>query len=214
MKRETWLKKILPGKQDEYMRRCANARAEVKQAWTALGYSNYSVWTVPGYAFGYREVDEAVTPLAADIETAQRWDESMKDVCTFIALPGTMRMMYHDIGVVRADKSLIRHRVFGTILKPGCAEEYFARHKALVDARDGSPRLGPESNFTIWCADEKYIFGYCELVKSFDHDMTEEEKAATIAWETRQLGIMDWLTDDVDWISGEKHPHIACAFQL
>ena len=39
--------------------------------------------------------------------------------------------------------------------------------------------------------------------------MTEEEKASTIAWETRQLEIMDWLTDDVDWITGEKHDAIA-----
>ena len=48
-----------------------------------------------------------------------------------------------------------------------------------------------------------------ELVKAFDHEMTEEEKESTIAWETRQLEIMDWLTDDVDWITGQKHPHIA-----
>ena len=66
---------------------------------------------------------------------------------------------------------------------------------------------GPESNFTIWYANG-YIFGYCELVKSFDHEKTEEEKAADIAWETRGLEIMDWLTDDVDWITGEKHGKI------
>ena len=38
---------------------------------------------------------------------------------------------------------------------------------------------------------------------------TEEEKQASIAWETKQLEIMDWLTDDTDWITGEKHDHIA-----
>ena len=38
--------------------------------------------------------------------------------------------------------------------------------------------------------------------------MTMEERASTIAWETRQLEIMDWLTDDVDWITGEKHEAI------
>ena len=42
----------------------------------------------------------------------------------------------------------------------------------------------------------------------FCPEMTEEEKASTIAWETRQLEIMDWLTDDVDWITGEKHEAI------
>ena len=50
-----------------------------------------------------------------------------------------------------------------------------------------------------------FIENYCELVKSFDHEMTEEEKASTIQWETRQLEIMDWFTDDVDWITGESH---------
>ena len=66
---------------------------------------------------------------------------------------------------------------------------------------------GPDSNFSIWYG-AGYIFGYCEKVKSFDREMTEEEKASTIAWETRQLEIMDWLTDDVDWITGEKHESI------
>ena len=42
--------------------------------------------------------------------------------------------------------------------------------------------------------------------------MTEEETAQTIAWETRQLEIMDWYTDDVDWITGEKHEKIQNLF--
>lgn len=36
-------------------------------------------------------------------------------------------------------------------------------------------------------------------------DETPEEHAATIAWETRRLGIMDWITNDVDWMTGEHH---------
>ena len=40
--------------------------------------------------------------------------------------------------------------------------------------------------------------------------MTEEEKQATIQWETKMLEIMSWLTDDVDWITGEHHAHIQC----
>ena len=64
---------------------------------------------------------------------------------------------------------------------------------------------GPESNFTIWYGDG-HIFGYCELVRAYDAmEPTPEQKAATVAWETRQLEIMDWLTDDVDWLTGEKH---------
>ena len=98
-----------------------------------------------------------------------------------------MRLMYHDYGIVREDKSLIRHRVFATHLKPGCADEYKARHDALVAARGDKVSEGPESNFTIWCADSEYNFGYCELVKSFDHPMTEEEKQSTIDRKSTRL---------------------------
>ena len=42
-------------------------------------------------------------------------------------------------------------------------------------------------------------------MKAFDREMTDEEREATVAWEKKQLEIMDWLTDDVDWITGEKH---------
>ena len=128
------------------------------------------------------------------------------------AAPGTLPLMYHDIGLVRADKSLIRHRVFATKLKEGCAAEYKRRHDGLIEKRGDKITEGPESNFTIWNANG-YIFGYCELVKSFDHEMTEAEKASTIAWETRQLEIMDWLTDDVDWITGQKHDSIKLVAQ-
>lgn len=37
-------------------------------------------------------------------------------------------------------------------------------------------------------------------------DETSEAREAAAAWETRQLGIMDWITNDVDWMTGEWHP--------
>ena len=40
--------------------------------------------------------------------------------------------MYHNFGIVRKNKELIRHRVFMTRLKDGCEEEYKARHDRLV----------------------------------------------------------------------------------
>ena len=39
-----------------------------------------------------------------------------------------------------------------------------------------------------------------------EQEPTEEEKAFTTEWETRQLEIMDWITNDVDWLTGEHHP--------
>ena len=165
------------------------------------GLGNFSVWGIEDLLLCYGEdaSDGAAKVCAAIL--------SGLDGAELLCAPGTMRLMYHDIGIVRDDKSLIRHRVFCTRLKPGCEEEYKRRHDGLIAARGDALREGPDSNFTIWYG-AGYIFGYCEKVKAFDHAPTEAEKAADIAWETRQLEIMDWLTDDVDWITGEKHPHI------
>ena len=161
---------------------------------------NFSVWSIEDLLLCYGE--DAAGGSGAVCEAIIE-----KTGGGVVAAPGSMRLMYHDIGIVRRDKSLIRHRVFCTKLKPGCEEEYKRRHDALIAARGDSISEGPDSNFTIWYGGG-YIFGYCEKVKSFDHAPTEAEKAADIAWETRQLEIMDWLTDDVDWITGQKHPHI------
>ena len=179
----------------------AALKADFASACEKYNVKNFSVWHMEQYLFGYGE------SLSEDMACFDGVFAKLPEGASLICAPGTMRQMYHDIGVVREDKSLIRHRVFATKLKPGCAEEYKARHGALIAARGDTVKEGPESNFTIWHA-YGYIFGYCELVKSFDHEMTEAEKADTIAWETRQLEIMDWLTDDVDWITGERHEPI------
>ena len=94
--------------------------------------------------------------------------------------------MYHCIGLVRADKSHIRHRVFSTRLKEGCAAEYKRRHDALIEARHGVPSPGPDSNFTIWNANG-YIFGYDEIDTAYRPDpslpqKTPEEENSISAW--------------------------------
>ena len=168
---------------------------------SAAGLDNFSLWHMQQYLFGY---GECAGEYAGQLDAAlAKLPEGVSLACA----PGSMRQMYHDIGIVREDKSLIRHRVFAAKLKPGCEEEYKRRHDGLVAARGDAVKEGPESNFTIWCGDG-HIFGYCELVKAFDHEPTPEERADTAAWETRQLEIMDWLTDDVDWLTGEKHPAV------
>ena len=165
------------------------------------GVDNFSVWGIGDLLLCYGE--DAGDGAAKVCEAML----SKLEGAGLLAAPGTMRLMYHDIGIVREDKSLIRHRVFCTKLKPGCAEEYKRRHDALIAARGDAVSEGPDSNFTIWYG-AGYIFGYCEKVKAYDHEMTEGERREIINWETRQLEIMDWLTDDVDWITGEKHEAI------
>lgn len=187
MKRIPFVLNLLPG---------ADETAISAQALTGMnnsGADNASAWRIADFLFCYGE-------WADDVQPDFGWLSGLD----IFAEPGTMRLMYHDIGIVREDKSLIRHRVFGTRLHEGCAEEYKRRHDALIEARGDKVTQGPESNFTIWHA-HGHIFGYCELVRSYDHPMTEEERASAIAWETRQLEIMDWLTDDVDWMTGEHH---------
>ncbi len=164
--------------------------------------NNFSIWHIQKYLFGYGEGRADATDCFDG--AFARLPREVRLLCP----PGTMRQMYHDIGVVREDKSLIRHRVFATKLKPGCAEEYKRRHDGLIAQRGGAVKEGPESNFTIWLGDG-HIFGYCELVRAYDAiEPTPQQRAWTVEWETRQLEIMDWLTDDVDWLTGEKHPAV------
>ena len=94
-----------------------------------------------------------------------------------------------------------------TKLKPDCAEEYKRRHDALVEARGNVPDPGPDSNFSIW-SDGNYIFGYDEIDTTMETDETPEAHENTVAWETRQLGIMDWITNDCDWLTGEVHADV------
>lgn len=203
MKRETCMFKPYAGMLDEFTR-AIRAKAEVIEAkCERLKARNASAWTVAGFVYFYAEFDD--DNKAGLKELLATWRGELAEMGVILALPAEMRLMYHDIGVVREDKHLIRRRVFATHLKPGCADEYQARHQKLIGARGDRVSDGPETNFTIHCALDEYIFGYCELVKSYDHEMTEEEKTSTIAWETKQLEIMDWYTDDVDWITGQKH---------
>ena len=205
MKRSPFVLKLKPGKKSEGIEAIRNIRADIKNLLDQKGDSNFSVRGIEDFLFCYGEYpDNGISVSPAERE---KLEAALSPYMDMFAAPGTLPLMYHDIGVVREDKSLIRHRVFSTKLKDGCADEYKRRHDVLVEARGDAVSDGPETNFTIWNANG-YIFGYCELVKSYDHEMTEEEKASKIAWETRQLEIMEWLTDDVDWMTGEKHDAI------
>ena len=205
MKRSPFVLKLKAGKKSEGIAAVKNAWADIKTMLDEKNAGNFSVWSIEDFLFCYGEYPDS--GFALSTEEKEKLEKVLSPYMDMFASPGTLPLMYHDIGVVREDKSLIRHRVFSTKLKDGCADEYKRRHDVLIEKRGDAVSDGPETNFTIWNANG-YIFGYCELVRSYDHEMTEEEKASTIAWETRQLEIMDWLTDDVDWITGQKHDAI------
>ncbi|MBR6767036.1 MAG: L-rhamnose mutarotase [Clostridia bacterium] len=207
MERRAFAIKALPGKTARVNELFSKIAEDMRKSAKDAGIENFSVWGVEDMFYGYGEYPDGFVFEGEIGRKYRMWAEAFADCAELLCAPGTMRLMYHDFGIVRSDKSLIRHRVFSTKLKPGCAEEYKRRHDALIEARGDTVSEGPDSNFSIWYG-AGYIFGYCEKVKAFDRDMTEEERASTIAWETRQLEIMDWLTDDVDWITGEKHESI------
>ena len=71
MKRDAFLLRIKPGMKDEFKARMKNVWPELTDAWKAAGYSNYSIWSVEDYAFGYREVDETAAPTDAQKAVAE-----------------------------------------------------------------------------------------------------------------------------------------------
>lgn len=209
MIRHAFAMKIKSGMMNKYRSGLGKIWPELAVYLDDSGIRNYSIWNAEDLIFGYYESGEEKINLKH--ETAVKLIREMEDTFDWISIPGEdMRLMYHDFGIVRESKELIRHRMFMTKLKPGCEEEYKARHDNLIAKRNGEISQGPDSNFSIWSADG-YIFGYDEIDTTMEKEETEEERQFTVEWETRQLEIMDWITNDVDWLTGEKH---ACSKRL
>lgn len=210
MKRHTFALRIRKDAFSDY-------RQKLGRLWPALTdfldrnhIQNFSLWSIEDLVFGYCELPDDYALSEAECTAKEALTCEIQDTFSWISDPKQgMRMMYHDFGIVRPSKELIRHRVFMTRLKDGCEEEYKLRHDALVAARGDSVTPGPDSNFSIWSAGG-YIFGYDEIDTTMEHLPSEVEHESTIAWETRQLEIMDWITNDMDWLTGQVHPNIHC----
>ncbi len=202
MHRHTLAARILPGQSGAFRTALGRNWPVIRAFLEAQDLRNFSLWQAEDLVFAYCE-SETAAPDPSPLLTPFR--DSLE------IFPYPMRLMYEDIGIVRTDKHLIRHRVFMTRLEPGNEEEYKHRHDVLaaasLEARGGAPDPGPDSNFTIWSS-AGYIFGYDEIDVTMEHEMTEAERASTIAWETRMFEIMHWITNDCDWISGEHHPAV------
>ena len=212
MYRHSFAFKIEDGRVGTVLTEIGRAFQSIKKAAIKNEADNFSLWRCDSFFFGYYETnDDRKDPVTGELmksvmqvieEEAEWTSDFSKD----------MREMYQDYGIVRKDKSMIRHRVFMTHLLNSETEEYKRRHDALVEARtEVDP--GPDSNFTIWNYGD-YIFGYDEIDTSMEHEMTGEEKKDTIAWETKMLEIMEWITDDVDWITDMHHSHVLKVFSV
>lgn len=206
MERHAFAMEIKKGQMNLYRQKLGEIWPELTAFLDENAVRNFSIWNCSSLIFGYCETDEKKDLYARAVEQIGSLLAKMEDTFTWISAPGqNMRLMYHNFGIVRENKELIRHRMFMTKLKPGCEEEYKARHDALVAARGDAPDPGPDSNFSIWSAGG-YIFGYDEIDTSMEVEETPEAHMATVSWETRQLEIMDWITNDMDWLMGTYHP--------
>ncbi len=208
MKRHAFALKVREGKMGQFRANMGRIWPELTAFLDVHNICNFSIWNAENLIFGYYESEDNFVFSAEDREQVARWEEIYGEAYEWISIPfEDMRLMYHDFGIVRERKELIRHRVFITKLVPGTEEEYKARHDALIEARGDKVTEGPDSNFSIWNAGG-YIFGYNEIDTTMEHEMTDKERESTIGWEKRMLEIMSWVTDDVDWITGEHHEHI------
>ncbi|MFR5150199.1 MAG: hypothetical protein ACLTER_12195 [Ruminococcus sp.] len=120
---------------------------------------NFSIWNTERLIFGYYEKEDDAELNAEEKAVRDVLIEKMAETFEWISEPGQdMRLMYHNYGVIRENKELIRHRVFMTRLKDGCEEEYKARHDGLIAQRGDTVDPGPDSNFTIWSARRIYFW--------------------------------------------------------
>lgn len=205
MERHAFAMRIKENQMNAYRQKLGGIWKELTDFLDRNGMKNFSIWNAEDLIFGYYENTEGKKLDEAEDAVRSRLIEKMQDTFQWISVPGQdMRLMYHDFGIVRENKELIRHRVFMTKLKEGCEEEYKARHDGLVAKRGDAVNPGPDSNFSIWSAGG-YIFGYNEIDTTMEVQETAQARGETIAWETRQLEIMDWITNDVDWLTGEHH---------
>lgn len=205
MKRHTFAMKVKDGQMNTYRKQLGMIWPELTAFLDRNQVRNFSIWNAENLIFGYCETVDGAVLSAEENTVKEALTAKIEDTFEWISTPGEpMRLMYQDFGVVRENKELIRHRMFMTKLKPGCEEEYKRRHDRLVEKRRGAVTQGPDSNFSIWNAGG-YIFGYNEIDTTMETEPTVEDKKFTVEWETRQLEIMDWITNDVDWLTGAHH---------
>lgn len=208
MKRHTFSIKVKSGKNGEFRKLLGKLWKNIVSILDENNVRNFSLWNAENIVFGYCETDDDSVFAEKHMNQIIEWGKKRCDVFEWISPPTeNMRLMYHDFGYIRKNKELIRHRIFITKLSPGKENEYKKRHDELIKARNGELNRGPDSNFTIWYAGG-YIFGYDEIDTTMEDILSDAERQKVVAWETKMLEIMSWVTNDVDWITGDYHENI------
>ena len=152
MERHAFAAKINEGKFNEFRMGLGRVWNSATRFMDDMEVRNFSLWNIEDLVFGYYEND-LMSPKLDDAKKKELDGilSPMDGTFTWISSPAEeMRLMYHDFGIVRPNKELIRHRVFATQLKGDFQEEYKRRHDGLVEARGDAVDPGPDSNFSIW----------------------------------------------------------------
>ena len=208
MERHGFAMKIKKGQMNAYRKKLGEIWLELTQFLDRNEIRNFSIWNAEDLIFGYYENQDHKSTGEEEKAEIKALSEKIQDTFDWISTPGQdMRLMYHNFGIVRENKELIRHRVFMTRLKDGCEEEYKARHDRLVAERGDAVDPGSGQQFQyLEC--RRIYFGYDEIDTTMETEETIASREATVAWEMRQLEIMDWITNDVDWMTGDVHADV------
>ena len=163
MERHAFAMKVKEGRMNDYRKKLGEIWPKLTAFLDRNKVKNFSIWNAEDLIFGYYENEDGAALSAEENAAKDAITAKIQDTFDWISTPGKdMRLMYHNFGVVRENKELIRHRMFMTKLKDGCEEEYKRRHDGLIEQRGDTVDPGPDSNFSIWSAGG-YIFGYDEI---------------------------------------------------
>lgn len=118
MERHAFAMKVKEGKMNDYRKILGEIWPELTAYLDRNGIHNFSIWNAADLVFGYYENADGAVISPEEEKVKAALTEKIGDTFTWISTPGKdMRLMYHNFGVVRENKELIRHRMFMTKLK-------------------------------------------------------------------------------------------------
>ena len=133
MERHAFAMKVKEGRMNDYRKKLGEIWPKLTAFLDRNKVSNFSIWNAEDLIFGYYENEDGAALSAEENAAKDAITAKIQDTFDWISTPGKdMRLMYHNFGVVRENKELIRHRMFMTKLKDGCEEEYKRRHDGEV----------------------------------------------------------------------------------
>ena len=110
MERHAFAMKVKEGKMNDYRKTLGEIWPELTAYLDRNGIHNFSIWNAADLIFGYYENADGAVISPKEEKVKAALTEKIQDTFTWISTPGKdMRLMYHNFGVVRENKELIRH---------------------------------------------------------------------------------------------------------